>query len=121
MVLVSTYAPVNGRSVAPFRSTAYSWGVSVARHSSSVLCSRWFMGPTIRGVQVGAGAYGVRMAEEPAELQVGERVVRVSSPGREIFPAHDGAAPVSKLAVVQYYVAVGEQILRATHERPTTL
>ena len=61
------------------------------------------------------------MADKAAELQVGKRVVRVSSPDREIFPAHDGAGPVSKLEVVQYYVAVGEQILRATHERPTTL
>ena len=63
----------------------------------------------------------MHVAEKPAEIQVGGRVVRVSSPGREIFPAHAGEAAITKLEVVEYYVAVGEQIFRATHERPTTL
>jgi DNA ligase D-like protein (predicted polymerase) len=63
----------------------------------------------------------VHVAEKPAEIQVGDRVVRVSSPSREIFPAHAGEAAITKLEVVEYYVAVGEQICRATYERPTTL
>src|SRR3954464_9023318 len=36
-VLVSTYSPVQGRSVPAWRRTAYSSGDSWARHSSSVL------------------------------------------------------------------------------------
>jgi DNA ligase D-like protein (predicted polymerase) len=63
----------------------------------------------------------VHVAEKPAEIQVGDRVVRVSNPSREIFPAHAGEAAITKLEVVEYYVAVGEQICRATYERPTTL
>ena len=65
--------------------------------------------------------YRVDVAEQPVEVQVGERVIHVSSPSRETFAPHAGAAAVTKLEVVEYYVAVGEQILRATHERPTTL
>ena len=52
---------------------------------------------------------------------MGERVVRVSNPSRVAFPAHAGAPAVTKLDVVNYYVAVGEQICRSTYERPTTL
>ena len=66
-------------------------------------------------------AYGGVVAEQPVELEVGERVVKVSNPSRQTFEAHGGAPPVTKLEVVQYYAAVGEQILRATYERPTTL
>ena len=62
-----------------------------------------------------------RVAEQPVEIEVGEQVVRVSNPSRQTFEPHGGAPPVTKLDVVQYYAAVGEQILRATYERPTTL
>jgi DNA ligase D len=49
------------------------------------------------------------------------RDVRVSNPDRVIFPA-DGRAPaVSKLDIVNYYLAVGDGILRALRRRPTTL
>ncbi len=61
------------------------------------------------------------MAEKPVEIEVGERVIRVSNPSRQTYPAHAGAPPVTKLDVVQFYAAVGEEILRATYERPTTL
>src|SRR4051794_34928110 len=39
VVFVSLYSPVQGRSVPAWRSTAYSSGVSSARHCSSVLCT----------------------------------------------------------------------------------
>ncbi|MGI8612559.1 MAG: non-homologous end-joining DNA ligase, partial [Nocardioidaceae bacterium] len=55
------------------------------------------------------------------ELEVAGRTVMVSSPDREIFPAHEGAPAVSKFDVVNYYVYVGKAILQALHERPTTL
>lgn len=51
------------------------------------------------------------------ELDVAGRAVRVTNPDRVVFP-HRG---FTKLDVVQYYVAVGEGILRALHHRPTTL
>ena len=61
------------------------------------------------------------MADEVVEVEVGGRVVPVSSPERVIFPATDRTGPVTKLQVVEYYVAVGPGIMRALRERPTTL
>lgn len=51
------------------------------------------------------------------DLQVGERTVRLSSPDRVYFPETGW----TKLDVAQYYVAVGEGILRALRRRPTML
>ena len=45
----------------------------------------------------------------------------MSSPDRVIFPRTGRSAPVAKLDVVRYYLAVGEGILRALERRPTTL
>ena len=50
----------------------------------------------------------------PAELTVGDRVVRITHPGRVYFPA-TGA---TKLDLAQYYLSVGEGIVRALRERP---
>src|SRR6059058_2932068 len=49
------------------------------------------------------------------------REVRVTSPDRVIFPATERTTALTKLDVVNYYVAVGDGILRALHRRPTTL
>ena len=49
------------------------------------------------------------------------REVRVSSPDRVIFPATERTGEMTKLQIVEYYVAVGEGIMRALRERPTTL
>ena len=38
-----------------------------------------------------------------------------------IFPETEGSRAISKLAVVEYYLAVGEGIMRALGRRPTTL
>lgn len=51
------------------------------------------------------------------ELTVGERTVRLSSPDKVYFPAHGW----TKLDLAQYYLAVGDGILRALRERPTML
>src|ERR687898_1297565 len=57
-------------------------------------------------------------ASAPAiELEVGERLVRVSKPGKVLFPTRGE----TKLDLVNYYLAVGEGIVRALHERPTQL
>jgi DNA ligase D len=49
------------------------------------------------------------------------RDVRVSNPERVIFPETDHSAAVTKLDIVNYYVAVGDGIMRALCRRPTTL
>src|SRR6059058_2889377 len=54
-------------------------------------------------------------------LDAGGRELRVSSADRVIFPAAKGTRELTKLDLVQYYLAVGDGILRALHRRPTTL
>ena len=51
------------------------------------------------------------------ELEVGERTVRVSNPDKVYF-AERG---LTKLDVVQYFLSVGDGILGALRDRPTTL
>jgi DNA ligase D len=50
----------------------------------------------------------------PAELEVGGRTVRITHPERVYFPA-TGA---TKLDLANYYLSVGEGIVRALRERP---
>jgi DNA ligase D len=61
------------------------------------------------------------MPSAATEIDADGRPVRVSSPDRVIYPATDWTAEVTKLQVVEYYLAVGPGILRALHSRPTTL
>ena len=57
-------------------------------------------------------------AKHPAiEIEVGERVVRVSNPDRIYFPA----LGATKLDLVRYYLAVGPGIVNALRERPCML
>jgi DNA ligase D len=57
-------------------------------------------------------------AKSPAvELEVGERIVRISNPDKPYFPE----VGLKKLDVVNYYVSVGDGILRALRDRPTTM
>ncbi|MGJ9422146.1 non-homologous end-joining DNA ligase [Aeromicrobium sp. CF3.5] len=53
----------------------------------------------------------------PVEIEVDDKVVRVSSPERVYFPAHGW----TKLDLVEYYLAVGPGIVTALHERPCML
>ena len=55
--------------------------------------------------------------QDAVELEVGGRTVRLSSPDRVYFPAHGW----TKLDVANYYLAVGDGVLRALRERPTML
>lgn len=48
------------------------------------------------------------------EIEVGDRVVRVSNPDRVYFPARGE----TKLDLVNYYLSVGDGIVRALRERP---
>jgi DNA ligase D len=61
------------------------------------------------------------VAEPVVEVDAGGRAVRVSNPERVIFPATGRTAAVTKLQIVEYYVAVEGGIMRALRERPTTL
>jgi len=61
------------------------------------------------------------MASPAIEIDAFGRTLRVSNPDRVIYQATQSVAEVSKLQVVQYYLAVGPAILRALDHRPTTL
>ncbi len=57
-------------------------------------------------------------ATSPAvELEVGERTVRISNPDRVYFPRHGW----TKLDLANYYLAVGDGIVRALRDRPCML
>src|ERR671915_432538 len=64
---------------------------------------------------------GSAVRDPVIEIDAAGRAVRVSNPERVIFPATDGRDPVTKLQVVEYYLAVAPGIMRALRERPTTL
>jgi DNA ligase D len=51
------------------------------------------------------------------EIEVDDRVVRVSNPDRVYFPARGE----TKLDLVEYYLSVGEGIVRSLYERPCML
>jgi DNA ligase D len=54
---------------------------------------------------------------ETVELTVGGRTVRLSNPDKVYFPERG----FTKLDLARYYLAIGEGILRALRDRPTTL
>ena len=51
------------------------------------------------------------------ELEVGERLVKVTNPDKVYFSARGE----TKLDLVEYYLSVGDGIVRALYERPTQL
>lgn len=57
------------------------------------------------------------MASPFVQLEVGERLVRLSNPDKVYFPA----VGITKREMVEYYLAVSAGILRALGDRPTTL
>jgi DNA ligase D len=61
------------------------------------------------------------MASPATETDAAGRTLRVSNPDRVIYPATEGSPEVTKLMVVEYYLAVAPGIMRALRERPTTL
>ena len=57
-------------------------------------------------------------SKSPAvEIEVDDRVVRVSNPDRVYFPARGE----TKLDLVEYYLSVGDGIVNALRERPCML
>lgn len=57
------------------------------------------------------------MGGKAVELEAGGRTVRLSSPDKVVFPERG----FTKLDVAQYFLAVGDGIVRALRDRPTTL
>jgi DNA ligase D len=60
-------------------------------------------------------------ATEEVILDAAGRDLRVSNPSRVIFPPSEHSGPVTKLDIVNYYLAVEDGIMRAVRRRPTTL
>ncbi|HEY9353422.1 MAG TPA: ATP-dependent DNA ligase, partial [Nocardioides sp.] len=61
-------------------------------------------------------------ASPSVEIEVDNRVVRISNPDRVYFPSQEnGRAGATKLDVAQYYLAVGPGIVNALWERPCML
>src|SRR3954447_15475856 len=58
---------------------------------------------------------------EATTVDGGGREVRVSSPDRVIFPETERTPALAKLDIVEYYLSVGDGIMRALNRRPTTL
>jgi DNA ligase D len=58
---------------------------------------------------------------EATTVDAGGREVRVSSPDRVIFPETERSRAITKLDIVNYYLSVGDGIVRALERRPTTL
>ena len=57
------------------------------------------------------------MASPFVELEIGKRTVKVTNPDKVLFPD----AGHTKRDLVDYYLAVGDGIVRALRERPTQL
>jgi DNA ligase D len=57
----------------------------------------------------------------PVELQVGERTVRITSPDRVIYEPTAQTPAITKLQVCEYFATVGDALMRAIGDRPTTL
>lgn len=61
------------------------------------------------------------MASDHTTLDVAGREVRVSSPDRIIYEATARTPAITKLQVCEYFAAVGEPLMAAIGERPTTM
>ena len=59
------------------------------------------------------GILGAMAKGDATMVDAGGRELRVSSPDRVIFPATERTPEVTKLDVVEYYLAVGDGIMRA--------
>ncbi len=54
-------------------------------------------------------------------VEVGGRQVAISNPDKVVFPGADGRDPVTKLDLVDYYLAVADGALRGVADRPMIL
>ncbi len=61
------------------------------------------------------------MPDSAVELQVAGRPVRITSPDRVIYEATEQTPAFTKLDVCQYFATLGEPLMLAIGERPTTM
>ena len=54
-------------------------------------------------------------------IGIGDRQVSISHPDKVVFPAVDGRGPVTKIDLVDYYLAVADGALRGVADRPMIL
>ena len=57
----------------------------------------------------------------PVSLNVGERQVEVTHPDKVVFPDRNGQASLTKLDLINYYLAVADGALRGVARRPMIL
>ncbi|MGI8728940.1 MAG: DNA polymerase domain-containing protein [Solirubrobacteraceae bacterium] len=60
-------------------------------------------------------------AREYTALEVAGQKLRLSSPSKVYFPAHDGRPAITKLDLAEYYMRVAEETVNHLRERPTVL
>jgi DNA ligase D-like protein (predicted polymerase) len=60
-------------------------------------------------------------AKEYTTLEAAGREVRLSSPSKVYFPAHEGLPPRTKLDLAEYYLRVADATVNHLRERPTVL
>ena len=59
---------------------------------------------------------------EPVEIDTGSRAVAITSPNKVMFPSvGQGKEPRTKLDLANYYVSVGDAIMRTLQDRPVLL
>jgi DNA ligase D-like protein (predicted polymerase) len=61
------------------------------------------------------------MAREYTTLDVAGIELKLSSPSKVYFPAHDGRPPITKLDLAEYYMRVADETVNHLRERPTVL
>jgi DNA ligase D-like protein (predicted polymerase) len=61
------------------------------------------------------------MADTSVELDVAGRAVHITSPDRTIYEATARTPAITKLEVCEYFATVGDALMLAVGERPTTL
>jgi DNA ligase D len=71
----------------------------------------------VRRAAIRSIRYKTRVSGDAIELQVGQRTIRLSNPDRVYFSARGE----TKLDLANYYLSVGEGIVRALRERPCML
>ena len=59
--------------------------------------------------------------KESTTIEAAGREVRLSSPSKVYFPAHEGRGPWTKLDVAEFYLECAEATVRHLRERPTVL
>ncbi|HEV2819531.1 MAG TPA: DNA polymerase domain-containing protein [Solirubrobacteraceae bacterium] len=60
-------------------------------------------------------------AKDYTTVEAAGREVRISSPSREYFPAHDGRPAITKLDLVEYHLEVADAVVNHLRDRPTVL